>query len=285
VAEGESRQTASEEVAQELGDEVEGSIDEEVSTIDPGSEDAAGFEADSTDAANAVSDGADATLPDDAATGIDGTEVAAGDAGDLAIDDGAEAVAGDDLIDVLAVFLLADHHRPPPPGLVATNGQLLPQQLLGARPLGRLAPHALRRAGFPGGAIPALVRARLALPVPAQVRPLAVSSTRLQPRRRIAILAPRLGAGHVRDALIVLQGPGYRATRLVRIAHGAAGTTIVLPRRLAAGTWTISVQTLGHVTLAPNHQLAGFATVRLGVFTVAKPGRRHRGGRGRRRGR
>jgi hypothetical protein len=275
VAEGESSQTAAEEISEELGNDVEGSIRDEVGTIDPGAEDTAALQSDSTDAASTVADDADATLPDAAETGIEHTALSAS-ADDVAVDATADAVGGDELLDVLAIALLAEHHRPPPPGLLATNGQLLSQRLLAVRPVARLSPHALHRADFPTGLVPALVHSRLALPVPAKVRPLVASATHLEPGRRISVVATRLGNKRHHDALIVLQGPGYRATRLVRIAHGAAAATLIPPRSLAPGTWTISVQDLSNVHLSSSHALAGFAIVRFGVFTVPKPKHKHR---------
>ncbi|MGD1057878.1 MAG: hypothetical protein ABR992_10765, partial [Solirubrobacteraceae bacterium] len=145
---------------------------------------------------------------------------------------------------------------------------LLSQRLLPARPLRRLARRDLHRTGFPRNLVPGLVRSRLALAVSAKVRPLVASSTTLQPGHRISILATRLGRGRHHDALIVLQGPHYRATRLVQVTNGAANATITLPATLEPGTWTISVQDLSNIHLTNTHALTGFALVRFGVFTV-----------------
>jgi hypothetical protein len=281
VAEGESPETAAQEISDELGSDVEGGLENEVGAIDPDAPDMAALETDSTDAASTVAGDADATLPGDPETGVDDTAISGG--GDAALDGGADAAGGDELLDVLIdLAFAAEAHRPPPPSLVATSGQLLAQRLLPARPLARLSRRALHRTGFPRGRVPALVRDRLALSVPAKVRPLVASSTRLLPGHRISILATRLGRGRRHDALIVLQGPGYRATRLVRVVRGAANATIALPRSLARGTWTISVQDLSEVHLSPSRTLAGYALVRFGVFSVSGHGRGHRHGSRRR---
>jgi hypothetical protein len=85
----------------------------------------------------------------------------------------------------------------------------------------------------------------------------------------VSVIAPFLAGGAPHDALLTLAGPGYRATRLLRIANGAAGATIRLPRRMAHGTWTISIEDLSGVALAPQgHALTGAAIVRMGVFAV-----------------
>jgi hypothetical protein len=272
VAEGESPQAAAQEISDELGSDVEGGLESEVGAIDPDAPDVAALATDSSDAASTVADSADATLPGDAATGVGDSAISG--AADASLDAGADAVGGGDFLEVLVdLAIFAEAHKPPPPGMVATSGQLLPQRLLPARPLARLSRRALRRAGFPRGLVPALVHSRLTLSVPAKVRPLVVSSTGLRPGRRISILATRLGRGHRHDALFVLQGPDYRATRLVRVVRGAADVTITLPRSLAPGTWTISAQDLSEVHLTPAHTLAGSALVQFGVFTV--PRRRH----------
>jgi hypothetical protein len=85
------------------------------------------------------------------------------------------------------------------------------------------------------------------------------------------VVAPFLGASRPHDALLTLAGPGYRASRLLQVANGAAGATITLPRRLARGTWTISVEDRSGVALAPDgHTLTGSAILRIGVFDVRR---------------
>jgi hypothetical protein len=82
------------------------------------------------------------------------------------------------------------------------------------------------------------------------------------------VVAPLLGAA--RDAELVL-GPGYRATRMLTVAHGRVVT--VLPRHLPSGTWTVSARDLTGVTLTPGSRtLSGAATVRIGVFQVTRHG-------------
>jgi hypothetical protein len=273
VAQGENPQTAAQEISDELGSDVESGLGDEVDAIDPNAPDVAALQTDSTDAADTVAGDADATLPGDPSTGIDDTAITGAEDG--ALDSSAEEIGGDEILEILLAAFAAEARQPLPPGLVATEGQLLSQDLLPARPLVRLSRHQLHRAGFPRGLLPALVRSRTALAVPAKVRPLVVSSTQLSPGHQISILATRLGRGRRHDALIVLQGPNYRASRLVHVIDGAADATITLPHSLAPGTWTISAQDLSGVHLTPQHTLTGFALLRFGVFTVATP-HRHR---------
>jgi len=116
------------------------------------------------------------------------------------------------------------------------------------------------------------VRARLALPVPARVAPLVTTARRLRPGGRLAVVAPLAPAGAPHDAQLTLSGPHYRATRLVKLsAAGLAGASIRLPKRMAAGTWTISAQEESGVALAPQGgALTGHAQLRMGVFRVRR---------------
>jgi hypothetical protein len=280
VAEGEDADTAAEQISEQVGDDVAGALEAEQSQLAPASDFAASGVADqSIDITDSVSTALDSELPTDATVAattneLDTATLAADGLLDATADAGVDALVGDELIDVLAIAVVADHHRhPPPPDLVRHRG-VIHSRLLRASPIRRLHPRALRRAPFPRRAIPRLVHERLSLPVAARVGRLAVSSTRLRGGRRLTVVAPFLGLA--RHAQLTLAGPGYRATRPLTVAHGTAGAVIVLPRHLRPGTWTVSVKDLAGVTLTSGSRtLSGTAIVRIGVFQV-KRHRRHR---------
>jgi hypothetical protein len=277
VAEGEDADTAAEQISEQVGDDVAGALEAEQSELAPASDFAASGVADeSIDITDSVSTALDSELPTDATVAattneLDTATLAADGLLDATADTGVDALVGDELIDVLAIAVIADHHHhAPPPDLVRHRG-VIHSRLLRASPIRRLRVRALRRAPFPRHAIPRLVHERLGLPVAARVGRLAVSSTRLRAGRRLTVVAPFLGlASH---AQLTLAGPGYRATRPLAVSHGTAGAVIVLPRHLRAGTWTVSVKDLAGVKLSPGSRtLSGTAIVRIGVFQV----KRHR---------
>jgi hypothetical protein len=268
-AEGESPQAAGEQVAEQARVDIQGAIDAEEGIAAP----AEAAPADAASVAGAVSDDMAASLVADAAAapGEEGlSAILIEGLADPALAADAEEVAGDLVVTVVeAAAFEARARRPLPPGLERSRGRLVLAGQLPARPVPRIHRRSLRRARFPVARIPALVRDTLSLPVPARVGPLVTTSRHLRPGGRVSVIAPFLAGGAPHDALLTLAGPGYRATRLLRIARGAAGATIRLPRRMSRGTWTISIEDLSGVALAPQgHTLTGAAIVRMGVFAV-----------------
>jgi hypothetical protein len=146
---------------------------------------------------------------------------------------------------------------------------LVSQRLkLAASRIRHLKPRTLRRGGFPTALIPTLVRQRLSQPVPIQARPLAVTTTTLHPGGTITVVGLHLGKQRKHDVLLILSGPGgYQATKLLHVAHGAAGAAIRVPRKLAKGTWIIAIQDLSATRATSNHTLSGQALLDLAVFT------------------
>jgi hypothetical protein len=274
VAEGETPEAAAEEISQELGDDVAGAVQSEGSALAP--ESAAAGEAltgDALDITNAMSAAVDADLPTDttviaAQNAADSSLLAADELTDAAIDGGVDALVGDQLIDVVAIIVIADdHHHPVPADLTRTHGRLLTTRRLAARPIRRVRPRSLHRAPFPRRQIPSLVRDRLPVTLSAQVGRLAVSSTRLHAGHRLTVVAPFLG--NARQAQLMLIGPAYQAARMLTVVHGTAGAIVRLPQRMAPGTWTISVIDRAGVSLTPaGNGLQGFAQIRMGVFKI-----------------
>jgi hypothetical protein len=272
TAEGESPAAAAEQVAEQARANVQAAVDAEESIAAP----AEALPADAAQIAGAVSDDMAATLAADtvADPGLSAIEALwLEGAADPALIADSEEVAGELVItvgEVVAVEARA-HRVHLPPGLHRSHGRLVLASPA-ARATARQAPASGASPGpFPVGRMPSLVRDTLALPVPGRVGPLVTTSTHLRPGRWVSVIAPFLAGGRRHDALLTLAGPGYRAVRLLRISGGAAGAAILLPRRMARGTWTISIEDLSGIALVPQgHALTGTAIVRIGVFEVGE---------------
>lgn len=76
---------------------------------------------------------------------------------------------------------------------------------------------------------------------PVVVYRLATSSTRLRPRKTVAVAAV-LGKARKGVAVLTLQGPrGYVAETLVSSRNGVSGARVRLPKRLRRGTWRLAL--------------------------------------------
>ena len=182
--------------------------------------------------------------------------------------------AGESLVEVGPEALVAARDRahlmlriPPNPRLVPSKGKVTQASTLPVTPLQKLNPHEFVRAPLPSAQIAPTVRALLGLPVMASVGGLAVTTPRLQPGGKLSVVAPGLSS-EATGADLVLAGPGYHATRLLQVRSGATGVTIELPRKLAAGRWTVAVEDLSGVTTGSNGTPSGEARIRMGIFTV-----------------
>jgi hypothetical protein len=273
VAEGEAPAAAAEEIAQEAELQLMQLIDVEEGALEPGGQPPIVFTADATAISSTFATQLDIGLLGEAGTGpvadsLEASAVLRGLLGSPTFVSSAEEVVGDATIVLLEA---ASAHPSLPPGVHQIHGRPPVAGRLRAHPIRRLSRRALRRAPFPIGRIPTLVRGRFPLAAPARVGPLAATSRTLRPGGTVSVVAPFLGASRPHDGLLTLAGPGYRASRLLQVANGAAGATITLPRRLARGTWTISVEDRSGVTLAPDgHTLTGSAILRIGVFDVRR---------------
>lgn len=278
-ADGETPEEADQEIVAEIESDVETAVQDEASAIDPAAVDEPAVLTDATDVSSIVGRVADSTLAADAGAAmdaivatVDGDAVAVGGADAATLDGAAEAVGSFDFLEVLPLVLLAadtaQAHGDSRSGHIPRHPRPLPRQPLKATAIRSLSPRSLQRPEFDHATVASLVRQFLALRLPAKVRPLAVSSTSLHPGKRVSVVATGLGHGPGRFASLVLAGPRYFATRLLRISRHAAGATITLPRSLAKGTWMIAIQSLSSVHLARKHRLRGFATVRIATFTV-----------------
>jgi hypothetical protein len=266
--EGESPQTAARQLAEQAQTDTQVAIDAEEGVAAPGE----AVPGEAADIAAAVSDDMAATLTADA-----GAEPVASAVEALVIEGVADPALASDAVDVagetfVTVGELAFEgrvRRSLPPSLHRSRGQLLEAGVIRAARIKRLRRRSLHRAPFPVRRIPGLVRTTLSLPVPARVGALVTTRLHLVPGARVSVIAPSLAGGPPHDAMLTLAGPGYRATRLLRVANGAAGATIKLPKHLAHGTWTISIQDVSRIVLTPRGDaVTGLALVRMGVFVV-----------------
>jgi hypothetical protein len=108
------------------------------------------------------------------------------------------------------------------------------------------------------------------LPVEAEVHPLLIRrGERALPGHSLTLVAVAL-PDEPHPVLFILQGPRYRAERLVMAAHGVAGGRVTLPRHMSPGQWTLAVQDLSGLSLNEAKQIIGRAQVRLGTFTIRR---------------
>jgi hypothetical protein len=66
----------------------------------------------------------------------------------------------------------------------------------------------------------------------------------------------------------VLQGPGYRAERLVQVRFGAAAAIVTLPAVLSPGTWSLAMEDLSGIRSQAHHQVGGQMVIDIGLFSV-----------------
>ena len=158
-----------------------------------------------------------------------------------------------------------------PTGFSAPGKNLPPAEptALAVAPVSSLSPSALHEATFPSKSeqeaiLPALVD----LPLPGRVHALFVSDTQPHYGEQVTVAAADLGPAPNHAALVILQGPGFRADHLVAVANGVAAFTITLPSRMATGTWYLVVQDLSEVTEASPPSLGGTVLIDIGSFTV-----------------
>jgi hypothetical protein len=276
VAQGEDAQTAADQIAEQANTQIREEIGAENDLVSPRGAPSAALSNDAIDISGNVAQDVANTLPADAGAGPAASTVGSSVVEILgvvevpAVEVEAAQEVGDVLIDVAAFEVLdarADRH-PLLPGLHRARGGIERVGLLRARPIRRLGRRALHRGPFPARQIPDLVRSRLMLPITARVGPLATTARRLRPGASVTVIAPVLAGSRPHDALLMLAGPGYRASRLLRVANATAGATIRLPRHLKHGTWTITIEDLSEVIGLPDHTLLGSALVRIAVFAV-----------------
>jgi hypothetical protein len=71
-----------------------------------------------------------------------------------------------------------------------------------------------------------------------------------------------------REALLVLQGPGYRAERLVGVARGLAIATVTLPSQMTSGRWMLGYEELNGLHPMRNQKLGGTVKLDLAIYTL-----------------
>jgi hypothetical protein len=161
--------------------------------------------------------------------------------------------------------------RPLPPGfsVPATPGLPPAPSVLQMAPVTSLNPRALRGGPFPKKQIPRIVQAIVNQPVPTRVRPLLVSATAFHAGQTLTVAAALLPA-FPHDAEFILQGPGLRAQRLVRVVNGVAAGTVTLPASLSPGTWALGAEDLSGLRVTRGRRLTGTVLLDLTVFTISR---------------
>lgn len=160
---------------------------------------------------------------------------------------------------------------PLPPGfsVPATPGPPRLPSVLQMAPVTSLNPHVLRRGPFPASKIPSVAQAIVNQPVPTRVRPLLVSTTALHAGQTLTVAAAVLPT-FPHDVVFILDGPGFRAQRLVRVVHGVAAGTITLPRLLKPGTWALGAEDLSGLHVTRSRRVTGTVLLDLTIFTIAR---------------
>ena len=132
----------------------------------------------------------------------------------------------------------------------------------------RIHAHSVRRAFLPKGrALLAAVQLAQTFRVRTRVAHLLLSRPP-KPGRRITVVGARLTRHKPHRALVMLTGPGFLATGLVRERFGVAGGNIKLPTHLRHGTWTLAVIDNCGLHPKPHHRLGGTSDIRLTTFKV-----------------
>jgi hypothetical protein len=161
--------------------------------------------------------------------------------------------------------------RPLPPGfsVPATPGLPPPPSVLQVAPVASLNPRVLRRGPFPVSQIPNITQAIVDQPVPTRVRPLLVSVTRFHAGQTLTAAAAVLPE-FPHDVEFILQGPGLRAQRLVRVVNGIAAGAVTLPASLRPGTWALAAEDLSGLRVKSGRRMTGTVLLDLTIFTISR---------------
>jgi hypothetical protein len=72
------------------------------------------------------------------------------------------------------------------------------------------------------------------------------------------------------DVEFILQGPGLRAQRLVRVVNGVAARALTLPASLSPGTWALGAEDLSGLHVTRGRHLGGTVLLDLTIFTISR---------------
>lgn len=105
-------------------------------------------------------------------------------------------------------------------------------------------------------------------PAPVIANPIFVSASRVTVGERIAVAAAHLGTAPHHAALLILQGPHYRAEHLVAVTGQVAAAYVTLPGRMKPGLWYIAAEDISGLTRDAAGKLTGTALVDIGELEV-----------------
>lgn len=124
-------------------------------------------------------------------------------------------------------------------------------------------------APFPrGAALRSALAAVINLPNAVIVRPLFVSAATVHAGEMVTVAATHLSTEPHHAVLFVLQGPSYRAARLVAAANRVAAGVMTLPSGMRPGQWYVAVQDLSELHGTSTGSVTGSALIGLGALTV-----------------
>lgn len=158
-----------------------------------------------------------------------------------------------------------------PPGfsLAATPGAVPTPSELAVAPVTSLDTAALRRGPFPRAQLQDITQAIVNEPEPTRVRPLLVSPASFRPGQTLTVAAGDL-PDFPHDVEFILQGPGLRAQRLVRVTDGIAVGAVTLPATLSPGTWALAAEDLSGVQATGTSPPTGTVLLDLTIFTISR---------------
>lgn len=139
---------------------------------------------------------------------------------------------------------------------------------LSVAPAAGLKPSAVHVAPIPSHqALLSVLAGTINQPLPLAVHSLFVSSSDPRPGSAFTVAAAHLGTAPHHAALFILQGPDFRAERLVAEGDGVAAGVVTLPAHMTAGTWYFLVEDLSGVT-ATGTTDSGTVIVDVGQLTI-----------------
>ena len=158
--------------------------------------------------------------------------------------------------------------HPLPPGFSAPGSTAFPStSVLQVAPAAHLNPTSLHPGPFPAGQINEIAQAIVNQPVRTLVRPLLVNVSAFHAGQTLTVAAGDLRAVP-HSVLFILQGPGGRAQRLVRVSHGVSVGMVTLPSPLAPGTWALAAEDLSGVHARGIKRPTGTILLDLTIFTL-----------------
>jgi hypothetical protein len=140
---------------------------------------------------------------------------------------------------------------------------------LAVAPASRLSPAQVHLAPVPARhTLQAVLAGTINEPFQLMVHPLFVSTSEAKPGGTITVAATHLGTVPQHAALFILQGPHFRAEKLVEVGDRVAAGVVTLPTRMNGGAWYFLVQDASGITVTGDGKDTGSIIVDVGRLSV-----------------